>query len=263
MFARQMRWLVISGIVGMMLILAAAGGAAAGDQGTVTVFAAASTTNAVTEIGELFAAQNPERLVTSFASSSTLAKQIESGATAEIFISANPEWMDYLEERKLIEAGTRKDLLGNRIVLIVPADSGIDKVAIAPGFDLAGLLGDGRLAMGDPDHVPAGKYGKQALEHLGVWSGIEARVARAKDVRAALTLVERGEAPAGVVYSTDAAVSDRVRAAGTFPADSHPAIAYPVAVVAGKRSPAVDRCLALLQSEAGRAVFAKYGFMVR
>jgi len=263
MFAWQMRRLVISGIVGLTLILAAAGGAGAGDQGTVTVFAAASTTNAVTELAELFAAQNPERLVTSFASSSTLAKQIESGAPAEIFISANPEWMDYLEERKLIEGGTRKDLLSNRIVLIVPADSGIDTLAIAPGFDLAGLLGDGRLAMGDPDHVPAGKYGKQALEHLGVWSGVEARVARAKDVRAALALVERGEAPAGIVYSTDAAVSDRVRIAGTFPEDSHPAIVYPVAVVAGKRSPAVDRCLALLQSEAGRAVFAKYGFMVR
>lgn len=263
MVARQMRRLVISGIVGLTLILAAAGGAGAGDQGTVTVFAAASTTNAVTELAELFAAQNPERLVTSFASSSTLAKQIESGATSEIFISANPEWMDYLEERKLIEGGTRKDLLSNRIVLIVPADSGIGTLAIAPGFDLAGLLGDGRLAMGDPDHVPAGRYGKQALEHLGVWSGVEARVARAKDVRAALALVERGEAPAGIVYSTDAAVSDRVRIAGTFPEDSHPAIAYPVAVVAGKRSPAVDRCLALLQSEAGRAVFAKYGFMVR
>lgn len=263
MVARQMRRIVISGIVGLTLILTAARGAGAGDQGTVTVFAAASTTNAVTELAELFAAQNPERLVTSFASSSTLAKQIESGAPAEIFISANPEWMDYLEERKLIEGGTRKDLLSNRIVLIVPADSGIDTLAIAPGFDLAGLLGDGRLAMGDPDHVPAGKYGKQALEHLGVWSGVEARVARAKDVRAALALVERGEAPAGIVYSTDAAVSDRVRIAGTFPEDSHPAIVYPVAVVAGKRSPAVDRCLALLQSEAGRAVFAKYGFMVR
>ena len=230
---------------------------------TLTVFAAASTTNAVTEVGAVFGARNAERFVPSFASSSTLAKQIENGAPADIFISANAKWMDYLEEKGLVEKGSRIDLLSNRIVLIVPADSAVKAVPVGPGFDLPALLGEGRLSMGDPDHVPAGIYGQQALESLEVWTSVESRVARAKDVRAALTLVERGEAPVGLVYATDAAISDKVRVVGTFAESSHPPIVYPVAVVAGKRSPAADRFMALLQSPEARAIFQKYGFSVR
>jgi molybdate transport system substrate-binding protein len=171
--------------------------------------------------------------------------------------------MDYLGERQMIETDSRVDLLGNRIVLIVPTDSAVRTVPIVPAFDLAGLIGDGRLAMGDPDHVPAGIYGKQALDALGVWSAVEARVARAKDVRAALALVERGEAPFGVVYATDAAISDKVRVVGVFPESSHPSIVYPVAVVAGKRSAAVNRFMDLLRSPDARGVFEKFGFTVR
>ncbi|MFN2169395.1 MAG: molybdate ABC transporter substrate-binding protein, partial [Anaerolineae bacterium] len=153
-------------------------------------------------------------------------------------------------------------LLSNRIVLIVPADSAVKDIPIAPGFDLPAFLGEGRLSMGDPDHVPAGIYGKQALESLGVWNTIESLVARAKDVRAALALVERGEAPVGLVYATDADISDKVRVVGTLPETSHPPIVYPAAVVAGRRSPAVDRFITVLQSPEARAVFEKYGFSV-
>jgi molybdate transport system substrate-binding protein len=249
-------------MIGMMIVGGASGTAFAGSD-TVTVFAAASTTNAVTEIGRIFTEQNPERFVSSFASSSTLAKQIENGAPADIFISANPQWMDYLDGKHMIEKGTRIDLLSNRIVLIVPADSKVHSVQIGPKFDLLSLIGDGHLAMGDPDHVPAGIYGKQALETLGVWNAIESRVARSKDVRAALALVERGEAPVGVVYATDAAITDKVRVVGTFPEDSHPPIVYPVGVVAGKLSPAADRFMELLRSPRAKAVFEKYGFTVR
>jgi molybdate transport system substrate-binding protein len=262
MSEKRVRRLVLFFTVGMMIVAGTAANVLAGSD-TVTVFAAASTTNALTEIGRIFMDRNPERFVPSFASSSTLAKQIENAAPADIFISANPEWMDYLDEKQVIEKGTRRDLLGNRIVLIVPADSGVRNVQIVPKFDLVGLVGDGRLSMGDPDHVPAGIYGRQALETLGVWSAIENRVARSKDVRAALALVERGEAPAGVVYATDAAISDKVRVVGIFPEDSHPPIVYPVGVVTKKQSPAVDRFMELLRSPEGKAVFEKYGFTVR
>ncbi|WP_319523537.1 molybdate ABC transporter substrate-binding protein [Breoghania sp.] len=256
--------LMVVGMMAALLILITAGaGTALAAADTVMVFAAASTTNAVTEIGEIFIKQNPERFVPSFASSSTLAKQIENGAPADVYISANKKWMDYLEQKQMIEPGTRFDLLSNRIVLIVPADSSVGEVVIGPGVDLLPLIGDGRLSMGDPDHVPAGIYGKKAFESLGVWKTIESHVARSKDVRAALALVERGEAPLGQVYATDAAISDKVRVAGVFPESSHPPIVYPVAIVAGKRSPAADRFVKLLQSPEAKAVFEKYGFSVR
>lgn len=254
--------MVVGLVAGIMLLSGGVGsGHAASD--AVTVFAAASTTNAVTEIGAIFTSRNQERFLPSFASSSTLAKQIENGAPADIYISANVKWMKYLDEKQLIEKGTRIDLLSNRIVLIVPADSSVKQVSIAPGFDLLGLIGDGRLSMGDPDHVPAGIYGKQAMEKLGVWSSVEKRVARSKDVRAALALVERGEAPVGEVYATDAAISNKVRVVGIFPETSHPPIIYPVAIVAGKRSPAAERFMELLRSPEARAIFEKYGFTVR
>jgi len=228
----------------------------------VTVFAAASTTNALTDIGKLFADQKMGEFTASFASSSTLAKQIESGAPANVFLSADVKWMDYLADKKLINPATRMDLLGNRMVLIAPADSTLGKVEIAPDFDLAKLLADGKLAMGDPDHVPAGRYGKMALEALGVWSGIEARVARAKDVRAALALVERGEAPVGVVYATDAAITDQVKVIGMFPEDSHPPIVYPVALVAGAETAVARSFLEFLKTSEARTIFLKYGFSV-
>jgi molybdate transport system substrate-binding protein len=255
--------MVVTGMMAVMVLLTAGVGISLAASDGVTVFAAASTTNAVTDIGAIFSENNGASFTPSFASSSTLAKQIENGAPADIYISANKKWMDYLEEKQMIEKGSRIDLLSNRIVLIVPSDSNVQDVAIGPGFDLLALIGDGRLSMGDPDHVPAGIYGKQALESLGVWTSVESRVAGAKDVRAALALVERGEAPVGLVYATDAAISKKVRVVGTFPESSHPPIVYPVAVVAGKRSPAADRFMTLLKSPKARAIFEKYGFTVR
>ncbi len=227
---------------------------------SVTVFAAASTTNAINDIGKLFAERGKGKIVPSYASSSTLAKQIEQGAPAAVFISADEPWMDYLAERKLIEPGSRFNLLGNKLVLIAPSASAINKVDIGPKLDLVKLLGDGRLATGDPDHVPVGKYAKAALSKLGVWNDIESRLARAADVRGASTLVERGEAPLGIVYSTDAAITPKVQVVGTFPADSHPKIVYPTALVAGKATAAAKNFLEFLKTPEAKAVFEKYGF---
>jgi molybdate transport system substrate-binding protein len=234
--------------------------AMAADPNSVTVFAAASTTNAINDIGKMFAEKGHGKIVPSYASSSTLAKQIENGAPANVFISADEPWMNYLEERKLTEPGSRFDLLSNKLVLIAPADSSVNKVEIGPKFDLAKLLGNGRLATGDPDHVPVGKYAKAALEKLGVWNDIESKLARAADVRGALTLVERGEAPLGIVYSTDAAITSKVKVVGVFPADTHPKIVYPVALVAGKASTAATKFVEFLKTPESKAVFEKYGF---
>ncbi len=233
------------------------------DEQSVTVFAAASTTNAVTDIAKMFEASHPVKVLLSFASSSTLAKQIGEGAPADVFLSANPQWMDYLAEKNEIVPESRVDLLSNRIVLIAPKDSPVDNVAVDSALDMAGLLKGGYLAMGDPDHVPAGKYGKQAFEKLGLWAAIQDRIARAKDVRAALTLVERAESPLGQVYATDAAISDKVKVVGVFPEDSHPPITYPAALIAGKDNAAARDFLVFLRGPDARAVFEKYGFSVR
>ncbi len=232
----------------------------AAEPDSVTVFAAASTTNAITDIGKMFTDKKMGKFVPSFASSSTLAKQIENGAPANVFVSANQQWMNYLADKKMIVPSSRFDLLRNRIVLIAPADSKTKKVEIGPGFDLVKLLGDGRLAMGDPDHVPAGIYGKQALEKLGTWKNVEPKVARSKDVRAALALVERGETPFGIVYATDAAISSKVKVVGIFPENTHPPIVYPVAIVAGKDTATAQSFLKLLKTREAKAVFEKYGF---
>jgi molybdate transport system substrate-binding protein len=194
-----------------------------------------------------------------YASSSTLARQIEQGAPADVFISANPEWMDYLAEHGLLREGSRADLLGNGLVLVAPAASDLE-LAIAPGFDLAGALNGGRLAMGDPDHVPAGTYGKAALESMGVWQGVAARVARASNVRAALALVARGEAPLGIVYRSDALADPGVRVVGTFPADSHPPIIYPVAVLADSAHPEAAALVDFLHSAAAAPLYERFGF---
>jgi molybdate transport system substrate-binding protein len=229
---------------------------------TVTVFAAASLTNAMTEIGNMFAAKRTGTVTPSFAASSTLAKQIENGAPANVFISADEAWMNYLSEKRLIIPDSRFDLLGNRVVLVAPTDSNL-KVDIKQGFPLSELLGEGRLATGDPDHVPVGKYAKTALEKLGVWAGIEGKLARADNVRAALALVERGECPLGIVYSTDAAISKKVKIVGTFPEGSHPPVTYPAALVTGNDTPGARHFLNFLKTPEAKGVFQKYGFTVR
>jgi len=225
------------------------------------LFSATSTINAMKDVGDLFNKKGVGKCLISFASSSTLAKQIERGAPADIFVSANVKWIDYLTERGLIEPGSRFDLLGNRIVLVAPRDSPL-RIQIEPYFKLADLLGHERIAMGDPDHVPAGIYGKQALESLGVWNSIAKKLALTKDVRAALALVEKGETPLGVVYATDAGISSKVRIVGLFPENSHPPITYPVVIVSGRGRALTDSFLSFLKSPEARVVFEKYGFTV-
>lgn len=225
-----------------------------------TVFAAASTTNAMQDVAAAFTQETGTVVTPSFASSSTLAKQIEQGAPAEVFVSANPKWMDYLEDAGLLVGDTRADLLGNALVLIAPADSPLDNVTVDASLDLAAFLAGGRVAVGDPDHVPAGQYARDALQNLGLWAVAEPALARGNDVRAALALVERGEVPLGIVYSTDAAISDGVKVVGTFPAGSHKPITYPVALV--KDTPAARDLLAFLGSPAAADIFARYGFRV-
>ncbi|MBU1194435.1 MAG: molybdate ABC transporter substrate-binding protein [Proteobacteria bacterium] len=249
----------------MMIVFLVFGGAfpaKAESSGKILVFAAASTTNAIEDIARLFSQQNAIRVVTSFASSSTLAKQIEAGAPADIFISANPEWMDFLEDKGLIKTHTRHDLLGNRVVLIAPAASEV-KIDIHPGFKLAQILGKEKIAMGDPDHVPAGIYGRQALKFLGVWEDIQSGIVRAKDVRTALVFVERAEVPLGLVYATDAAISQKVRVVGVFPENSHPEITYPAALVKSAHSEVALKFFDFLKSSEAKAVFKKYGFFVK
>lgn len=260
-----MRWIkrMILSSLAIIMMLGWGVGPVAAEQPEVVVFAAASTTNAITDIGNLYAAKQLGTIKTSFASSSTLAKQIESGAPVDVYLSANKKWMDYLADKDLIDKASRFDLLGNRIVLIAPQASAIQTVDIKAGMDLVALLGqDGRLSMGDPDHVPAGMYGKKAMEKLGLWDQVKDRVAPMKDVRAALVLVERAEAPLGEVYATDAAISDKVRVVGTFPTDSHPPIVYPVAAVTGGKAEAAKAFMDFLKTPEARAIFEKYGFSV-
>lgn len=226
---------------------------------SLTVFAAASMKNALDDIAAAYAARTGVRIVASYAASSALAKQIEQGAPADIFASADTDWMDYAIGKRTINAPTRVNLLGNSIVLVAPKDSRLDKVAIGPGFDLSKLAGDGRIATGDVKSVPVGKYARAALEKLGAWQAAEPKFAMAESVRAALALVARGEAPLGIVYSTDAKVEPGVRIVGTFPADSHPAIIYPVAATATAK-PEAASYLAFLRSSAARTIFEKYGF---
>jgi molybdate transport system substrate-binding protein len=225
------------------------------------VFAAASTKNAVDDIIAVYTAAGGDKVEASYASSSDLAKQIENGAPAAVFISADTKWADYLAERNLVAADGRVDLLGNSIVLVVPKGGSLS-VDLSQPDSLSTALGDGKLAMGDPEHVPAGRYGKAALESLGSWGSVEDKVARAKDVRAALALVERGEAAAGIVYATDAAVSDKVDVVATFPASSHPEIVYPVLVVADRDGESARAFYRFLAGPAAREVFTRYGFTV-
>jgi len=228
----------------------------------LTVFAAASLTDAMKDVSALWVKAGHPPLRLSFAASSTLARQIEQGAPANVFASADEKWMDDLARKGQIVTDTRKDLLGNDLVLVVPADKPLH-VTIGPGFDLLGLLGpNGRLAVGDPAHVPAGIYAEQALKKLGWWDKLAPRLASAEDVRAALLLVERGEAPAGIVYGTDAAVSKAVMVAGTFPASSHDPVTYPFAVVKSGDTPQARTLMGFLAGPQARAVFVQRGFKV-
>jgi len=225
----------------------------------LTVLAAVSLKESLDEVVTQFQRSGGAKLVVAYAASSALAKQIENGAPADVFISADLDWMDYLEQRQLLRAGTRSNLLRNRLVLVAPAGSHV-AVEIKRGFALDKLLGGGKLSMADPDSVPAGKYGRAALEKLGVWSSVERKVVRGDSVRTALNFVARGEAPLGIVYETDAFAEKRVAVVARFAAETHPAIIYPVAALAGGKQAATPALLAYLKSREARAIFEKYGF---
>ncbi|HEX7858225.1 MAG TPA: molybdate ABC transporter substrate-binding protein [Sphingobium sp.] len=248
-------------LLSLSLLCAALSPCQAQDKGPL-VLAAASLQESLTDAANAWATKKHPRPVISFAGSSALARQIGAGAPADIFISADEPWMDDVANKGLIRPGTRISFLANKLVLVAPANSGA-RIAIKPGFPLARALGNGRLAMADPDAVPAGKYGKAALTQLGVWPSVEGKVARAENVRAALTLVERGEAPFGIVYATDAMASKGVRVIGTFPANSHPPITYPIALLKSATSTDAEPFRRFLISREGKAIFARYGFTAK
>ncbi len=227
----------------------------------VTVYAAASLSTALDAIAADWRARTGKAVVLSYAASPAVARQIEQGAPADIVVTADIDWMDWLAQRNLVRADTRTTLLGNRLVLVAPA-GGAKAIAIAPGFPLAQALGDGRLAMADVTSVPAGRYGRAALESLGVWQSVANRVAQAENVRAALLFVARGEAPLGIVYQTDAAPEPRVTIVGTFPRESHPPILYPMALTATSRNPDAAAFAEHLRGASARAVFEAQGFTV-
>jgi molybdate transport system substrate-binding protein len=247
------------GFLAVVLALFVARPVAAADK--ITVFAAASLTDALGAIDAAYTAKSGTPITVSFAASSTLARQIEAGAPAQIFLSADTKWMDYLDKKGLIEPGTRHNVLGNGLALIAPSDSPVAPLSIDRTLDWQHLLGPGgRLSVGDPDHVPAGIYAKEALTNLGAWPALAPHLARADDVRGALTLVERGEAPLGIVYVTDARISTKVKIVGVFPADSHSPIVYPFAIVKGAANPGVEAYFRFLNGPEARTVFNRYGF---
>jgi molybdate transport system substrate-binding protein len=228
-------------------------------QDTILVFAAASLKDALDAANAAWVQQGRPKVTPSYAASSALAKQIENGAPAQVFISADLDWMDYVEKKGLTQPATRRNLLGNRLVLVAPAGSKVQAV-ITPGFPLAQLLGpSGRLALGDPQHVPIGKYAKAALEKLGVWDSVSGRIAAAESVRASLAFVARDEAPLGIVYETDARSEPKVRIVATFGEGLHPPVIYPAALLKDAKGAAVDY-LKFLSAPQARALFQKYGF---
>jgi molybdate transport system substrate-binding protein len=229
-------------------------------QESLTVFAAASMKNALDDVGGAFTKATGVKVVASYEASSALAKQIEAGAPADIFISADLRWMDYVAGKNLIKADTRVNLLGNRLVLIAPKDSRLDNLTIEKGFDIAKLAGDGRIAVADTKAVPAGLYAKAALENLGAWAEAEPKLAQGENVRATLAFVARGETPLGIVYETDARIEPKVKIVGVFPDGSYPPVTYPVAEIAASKNAAAGRYLAFLRTQAAKTVFEKYGF---
>ena len=226
---------------------------------TLTIFAAASLKNALDDVDAAFTKATNIKVTASYAASSAIAKQMESGAPADAFISADLNWMDYVAGKNLIKTDTRFNMLGNKLVLIAGKDSKLDKVEIAQGFDIAKLAGDGRIAVADVKAVPAGLYAKAALEKLGSWAAAEPKLAQAENVRATLAFVARGETPIGIVYETDAKVEPNVKIIAYFPDGSYPPVTYPVAATAAAK-PDTAKYLEFLRSSASKAVFEKYGF---
>jgi len=249
----------IPGVGGAGPAAATPPGGASREEGAMVVFAAASLSDVLEEVDAAFTAQGSTPVRASYAATSVLARQIEAGAMADVFFAADREWMDYLAQHGLIRADSRRELIGNALVLIAPADSDL-QLKIAPGFDLAGALGNGRLATGDPDSVPVGKYARAALMSLGVWSQVADRLVRADNVRVALEYVARGQAPVGIVYQTDALAERRVRVLGVFPADTHPPIIYPIALTASAHGRS-SRYLEFVAGDAARQIFERHGFV--
>ncbi len=246
------------GLAVTMLTVSLAGQAIAADK--VTVFAAASLTNALQKIAEQYQQQNGVEVVSSFASSSVLARQIEQGAPADLFISADQQWMDDAVAKQSVDNATRVTLLGNDLVLIAPKNTKPPAVTLSAATDWKSLLKGQRLAVGDPAHVPAGIYAKEALQKLGAWQSLESKLAPASNVRAALALVERNETPYGIVYGSDAVASKDVVVVGSFPADSHKPVEYPMAMVKGHQSAAASAFWHYLQGPEAAAIFKQYGF---
>jgi molybdate transport system substrate-binding protein len=244
----------------LIAIMPFVGTAAHGAASSLTVFAAASLRNALDDVNAAFTRQTGIKTTASYAATSALMKQIENGAPADVFFSADSDWMDYGAQRELIKTQTRVDLLGNQLVLIASSQSAIGAVNIAPGFDLAELAGTGRIVTGDVRAVPVGRYAKAALEKLGAWENAKTKFAMTENVRAALTLVARGEAALGIVYATDARVEAGVKVIGVFPPDSHPAIVYPVALTQ-TAGPDGAQYLSFLRSRAAKDIFESYGFV--
>ncbi|HUI62620.1 MAG TPA: molybdate ABC transporter substrate-binding protein [Steroidobacteraceae bacterium] len=254
-----MRHILTAWLLAIGLLLDCGEGRAAPAPRTVLVFGAASLTNVLDELGQAYQAQTSVPIKSSYAASSVLARQIEAGAPADVFFSADLEWMDYVEQHKLLKAGSRHDVVGNRLVLIAPADSGVS-VKLVHGVDLSSALGaDGRLATGDPDSVPVGKYAQAALQKLGAWDSVVDRLVRAENVRAALAFVARGEAALGIVYRTDALAEKRVRIVAEFPAGSYPPIIYPIALTT-HAGPDAAGFVEFVRGRAARAIFVRYGF---
>jgi len=246
-------------LISALFALAVRAATAHAEDKTITVFAAASLKNALDDVDTAFTKQSGIKVVVSYGASSALAKQIEQGAPADVFFSADLQWMDYGVQRKIIKDDTRANLLGNKLVLIAAKDTKIDNVTIGPGFDLAKLAGDGRVATGDVRAVPVGLYAKAALERLGAWAAVEPKIAMTENVRVALRLVARGEAPLGIVYETDAKVEPAVKVIGVFPDNTHDPIIYPVALTATAK-PDANQYLSFLRSQTVKSVFESYGF---
>lgn len=253
-----LRW--IQGVL-VVIVIVTTLGAGLARAADLTVFSAVSTTGAMTKIGSMFEAKTGKKIQFSFGATSTLARQIERGAPVDIFLSADHVWMNYLQDRKLIDTGSRVDILGNSLVLITPVNSDL-KIKIAKGFNLAEVLKGKRIAMGDPDHTAVGIYAKESLTNLGIWSQIEPMLARADSVRASLAMVERGEVGAGILFGTEAAVSKNVRLVDTFPADSHKAITYPVALLAKARAADARAFVGYLRTPEAEEVFRQFGFIL-
>lgn len=248
--------------VGAVLSVSLAGQAFA-DNSKITVFAAASLTNALQDIATQYQKGKTVEVASSFASSSTLARQLEAGAPADLFISADQKWMDYAVGKDVIKTDTRETLLGNSLVVVAPKASKQGEFTLNAKTDWTALLKGGRLAVGDPDHVPAGIYAKEALQKLGAWETLSPKLAPAEDVRGALALVERAEAPLGIVYGSDAVASKGVKVVGTFPEDSHKKVEYPIAIVKGHDNPTVTAFYSYLKGPEAAAIFQRYGFTTK